>query len=83
MKRVIEAELETNATKFEIALGRFMRKFPELIYWKETFEYMHDNKLPIFCDDLLADGSKNAEWRYALHLDEDGDKFYMCVIERA
>ena len=82
MKRIIEAELETACKNFNTALNRFFKKYPELEYWRDTFEFMYENNEDFFCDSLMGDGSKNNDWRYALHLDDDDDWFYLCVIER-
>lgn len=83
MKRIVEAELETKAKKFETALNRFFKKFPDLEYWREQFEYMFDNDQDFCCDNLMANGEKNNDWCYALHLDVNDDQYYLCVIERA
>lgn len=83
MKRVIEAEMETTCNKFTTALNRFLKKYPELEYWKETFEYMSENGENFFCDNYFASGEYNKDWAYALHLNINGDCYYMCVIERA
>ena len=88
MKRTVEVELETKAAKFETALRRFFKKYPELNYWREEFEYMFEHGIDFECDNKFADGTENKDWSYALHLDveDGGDKgyfFYLCIIERA
>lgn len=83
MKRIIEAEKEIKAKKFETALDKFFKKFPEIDYWREEFEYMYENNKNFECDNMFANGEKNNDWTYALHLDRNGDSYYMCVIERA
>ena len=83
MKRVIEVEFETRCKSAKTAIERFFKKFPNLEYWKETFEYMSENNIDFFCDNKLADGTKNEEWTYALHFDSSEDFHYLCIIERA
>lgn len=88
MKRVIEAEFETTAKKFETALNRFFKKYPELDYWKEQFEYMYEHNIDFTCDNIFADGTTNENWSWALHLVindlvMNDDSYYFCVIERA
>ena len=83
MKRIIEAEMEIRVNNFEIALNRFFKKFPEIDYWREEFEDMYENDKDFECDNMLANGEKNNDWSYALHLDCNEDSYYMCVIERA
>lgn len=83
MKRIIEAEMETRCKKISTALDRFFKKNPTLDYWRETFEYMAENNLDFFSDSIMADGTKNKDWAYALHLDINENDFYICVIERA
>lgn len=72
-----------NCKKFSTALNRFFKRHPELDYWKECFEWMHETGHDFFCDDIFGDGTKNKDWSYALHLDEYEDAFYIAVIERA
>ena len=83
MKRIIEEEMETRCKKVSTALDRFFKKNPTLNYWRETFEYMAENNLDFFSDNTMADGTKNNDWCYALHLDINENDFYICVIERA
>lgn len=83
MTRVIEAEFETRAVKFETVMNRFFTKNPELKYWRETFEWMNENNKNTENDVNMADGTKNHEWTWALHLDHNDDDWYVCVIERA
>lgn len=83
MKRIIEAEIETNAKKFKTAINRFFNKFPDLEYWKEEIEYMHENGIDFECDNVMANGEKNNDWGWVIHLDEEENYFYICVIERA
>lgn len=82
MARVIEVEKEYKATP-EKAIAKFFKKFTQLEYWKDTFEYMAENGESFFCDNLFADGTENKDWAYALHLDRNGDYTYICIIERA
>lgn len=83
MKRVIEVEMTTKTKKVATAINKFFKKYPELDYWKEVFEYMAENNKDFECDNLFADGTDNKDWTYALHLDINEDNVYMCVIERA
>lgn len=83
MKRVIEIEKEYRRYHGQKAIDRFFRAHEELSYWKETFEYMLENGLDHFDDTVLADGTKNADWTYALHFEDDEYVTYICVIERA
>lgn len=81
MKRVIEIEMN-RAVSGERAIKLFFKLHPELNYWRETFECMLDDGINFFSDDKLADGTRNENWAYALHLDSDGEHTYICVIER-
>lgn len=85
MKRVIEIEMETKCKKVETAIKRFFEKNPEVLYWKETFEYMAENNETFFSDYYFDTYNRvrNENWAYALHLERNDDYFYMCVIERA
>ncbi len=79
-KREYEKEYNSNATK---AIKRFFKKYPELDYWKETFDWMIETGTDFFCDNKFADGTYNKDWSYALHLDQfEGDHTYICIIER-
>ena len=82
MKRVIEAEMEIRAKSFKTALNKFFKKYPELDYWKEVFEYMFENNKDHEINDLDCNGNK-IEWSYSLWLDVNYDSYYFCVIERA
>ena len=51
---------------------------------KEQLEWMAKNNVDFFADTKMADGTKNHDWCYALHLDQfEGDHTYICIIERA
>lgn len=77
----IDKMYQSNATK---AINRFFKNHLELDYWKETFEWMAETNTDFFCDNLMADGTKNDDWTYALHLDQyDGTHTYIAIIERA
>lgn len=82
MERVIDVDMEMRVKKVETAFNRFFKKYPELDYWRDTFEYMADNNEDFFWDGIWADGTKNNNWGYALHLDIDDNFVYMAVIER-
>ena len=83
MKRIIDVDMECRCKKLSTALNRFFKKYPNLIEWKETFEWMAENNQDFFCDNKFGDGTENKEWRYALHLDIEENYFYMAIIERA
>ena len=89
MTRTVEVEMTVRTNNVEKAISKFFSKHPELEYWKETFEYMASNNEDFFSDITMADGTRNNDWAYALHLDinENVSKkdltIYMCVIERA
>ena len=77
----IDKMYNSNATK---AINRFFKAHPELDYWKETFEWMAETGTEFFCDNMMADGTKNPDWTYALHLDQyEGTQTYIAIIERA
>lgn len=81
MRRVIEVEQEYKLSP-EKAIDRFFKKYRELDYWKETFDYMRENNIDFMCDNTMADGTKNRYWTYALNLDFNGEYTYICIIER-
>ena len=83
MKKITNVDMTVNAKKVKTAFDRFFKKYPSLKYWRETFEYMADSNEKFFSDDIMADGTKNKKWRYALHLDTEDNYIYMAVIERA
>ena len=83
MKRIIDVDMECRCKKLSTALNRFFKKYPNLTEWRETLEYMAENNLDFFSDNTMADGTKNNDWCYALHLDINENDFYICVIERA
>lgn len=83
MKKIVDVDMECRCKKLSTALNRFFKKYPNLIEWHETLEWMGENNQDFLCDDTMADGTKNKDWCYALHLDIEEDYFYICVIERA
>ena len=89
MIKTVNVDMEIKAKKFETALNKFFSKYPELDYWRETFEYMHETGENHFVDDLFGDGTKNQDWTYSLWLDENegiasgSNYYYFAVIERA
>ena len=54
---------------------------PDLIYWEDEFVYMLENNIEFESDNVLGSG-QNLNWRYALHLDQNEDTTYICIIER-
>ena len=83
MKRVIDVDLEVRYKKAETALNRFFKKFPDLNYWREQFEYMLENNVEFESDETLNDGTYNKDWSWAVHCQNVEDWFYFAVIERA
>lgn len=83
MKRVIEYEKEYRTNNVMSAINRFFKLHSDVDYWKEQFEYMFENGQHFTCDNLMANGEKNDDWCYALHLDINEKYVYICVIERA
>lgn len=76
MKIVIDNDMVCRCKKLTTALDRFFKKYPNLTYWKETFESMAENH-----QDFLKDGNDDL-WGWALHLDIDENYYYIAVIER-
>jgi len=84
MKRITDVDMEVRVVKFETALNKFFKKYPELINnWKEVFEWMHESNTDFYCDNKMGDGTENKEWGYALYLDEEENYYYFAVIEKA
>lgn len=83
MTKTIEVWKEYRRFTGQKAIDKFFETYKNLEYWKETFEYMLENNIDFFSDTKLADGSKNKDWCYALHLDNDDGFTYICIIERA
>lgn len=83
MKRITDIDGTYDCKKFSTALRRFMKKYPAHEEWKETFQWMYESGTDFFCDNMFADGTKNPDWCYALHLDVNEDNFYLALIERA
>lgn len=83
MTRKTNIDMDITCKKFETALNRFFKKYPEHEEWREVFEWMYENNVEFYSDNFFADGTKNEKWCYALHLDifESGH-FYMALIER-
>ena len=42
---------------------------------------MLENNIEFESDNVLGSG-QNLNWRYALHLDQNEDTTYICIIER-
>ena len=83
MKRIIDVDMEFRCKKLSTSLDRFLKKYPNLIYWKEQLEYMEKNNIDFDSDKTLAERTKNDSWCWALHLDIEENYFYIAVIERA
>ena len=84
MTRITDIDADITCKKFETALNRFMKKYPNHEEWRETFEWMYENGIDFFCDNMFADGTKNNDWCYALYLDVyDSGHYYLALIERA
>lgn len=83
MKRIIEAEMETDCKKASIAINRFFKKYPDLAdEWRETIEWMAESGTQFYSDDTVQ-GTANPDWCYALHVVIDETYAYICIIERA
>ena len=84
MKKVTSIDGDYTCKKFKTALNRFMKKFPGHEEWREAFEWMYEQGVDFFSDNYMADGSRNENWCYALHLDVyDSGHYYLALIERA
>ena len=84
MKRITDIDMNITCKKFETALRRFMKKYPGHEEWEETFQWMYESGTNFYCDNLFADGTKNIDWSYALHLDSyDSGHYYLALIERS
>lgn len=81
MKRTIEVEA-TYKCAIKKAVEKFFQENPDLIYWEDEFVYMLENNIEFESDNVLGSGAKNQNWRYALHLDQNEDTTYICIIER-
>ena len=82
MKRIIDVDMECRCKKLSTALDSFFKKYPNLSYWRECFEYMAENNRDFESDVILADGTKNNCWTWALHLDMEENYYYIAIIER-
>lgn len=89
MRERKDYQIETTCASFRTALRRFTKKFPEVAeVWSDSFEWMYENGKDTFSDIILADGTRNDDWRYSLILDEQAfgetkTHYYLCVIERS
>lgn len=81
MKRTIEVEA-THKCAIKKAVEKFFQENPDLIYWEDEFVYMLENNIEFESDNVLGSGAKNQNWRYELHLDQNEDTTYICIIER-
>lgn len=82
MKRIVNIDKEYKASPKK-AIEKFFKRLPELVEWKETFEWMADSGETHFIDDQFADGTHNDEWCYSLWLEQNEEYTYIAVIERA
>ena len=57
-----------------ISLDKYAKKYGDIPYPENNIEFESDN--------VLGSGGKNLNWRYALHLDQNEDTTYICIIER-
>ena len=83
MKRVTDVDAILRCKKFDTALNRFMKKYPGHEECREVYEWMHETGTEFFADTLMADGSKNNDWCYALHCEAGEDWYYLALVERA
>lgn len=82
MTRTLEVQMETSKVG-KRAISYFFRKHRELSFWKEQFQWMLETNTDFFSDDKMADGTRNKDWSYALHLDITEGHTYICIIERS
>lgn len=83
MTRIVEVEKEYTRFQGQKAIEKFFETHKKLDYWKETFEWMLENNIDFFSDDVMNDGTRNKDWSYTLHLDNEETYTYICIIERA
>lgn len=84
MKRVVEAEKEYRKYHGQKAIDQFFKAYPELEYdWKGELELMLENGEETLDDFRMADGTRNDDWCYSIHLEDSEDFTYICVILRA
>lgn len=83
MMKNVNIEKEYRRFHGQKAIDKFFDGHQELDYWKETFEWMLETGTEFFSDNRMADGSKNYDWAYALHFEDDDNFTYICIIERA
>ena len=81
MTKTVEAWKEYRRFHGQKAIDKFFEAYPDMIYWKETFEYMNENKKSFDCDNKWSDVT-DMDWTYALHFDDDSEYTYICIIER-
>lgn len=82
MKRTVDIDKEYRCNA-EKAIEKFFKAHPEIVYWKETLEWMNTDNINHFIDDTWANGTKNENWTYSIWLDKDENYTYIAVIERA
>lgn len=76
----IDQEYRCNASK---AIEKFFNKYPEHDEWKDQFEWMNENSVEHFMDDMMADGTKNENWGYSLWLVKEEKYTYIAIVERS
>ena len=76
----IDKEYRCNADK---AIEKFFAKYIGHDEWKDTFEWMNENNVEHFIDDLMGDGTKNENWCYSLWLIKEEKYTYIAIVERA
>lgn len=80
MTRTVNIDFSTNAKKFETALNRFFKKYPELEHdAKEQFEYMYSEGI-----EHQDNGTYGEEydWTWSVWFYQTEDNFYFAWIER-
>lgn len=82
-RRITDIDGEYNCKRFSTALKKFMKEHPGHEEWEETFQWMFETETDFFSDNFFADGTKNQDWSYALHLDVYEECFYLALIEIA
>ena len=82
MKRTtnIDQEYRCNASK---AIEKFLNKYPGHEEWKEVFDWMNENNVEHYSDEMMSDGTKNDYWCYSLWLMKDEKYTYIALVERS
>ncbi len=82
MTKRVEAWKEYRRFHGQKAIDRFFKVNPDLEHWREVLEWMLENNVGFYSDNLNGDGTRNNDWAFAVHFDDSEDYTYICVIER-